>query len=222
MATRDTNSLIKKLLVGLVIVMILAAAALGLFFAIGGEMAYETPSYEVVETLGNIEIRQYAPYLVAETSVEGDLETAGNSGFRILASYIFGNNQGEQRIAMTAPVSQEQRAGSKISMTAPVTQERAGDRFTIQFMMPSKYTIETLPKPNDSRIEIRKVPARKFAVIRYSGTWSRKNYEKHLAQLQGTLAENGYKAIGEPIWARYDPPFKPWFLRRNEILTAFQ
>ncbi len=206
---------------GLIIALLLVGGA-AVFLVTGGGVAYETPSYRVVEELGTIEIREYAPYLVAETSVEGDLENAGNAGFRILASYIFGDNQGEQRIAMTAPVSQEKSEGSRIAMTAPVTQERAGDRFTVQFMMPSKYTFETLPKPNDPRIEIRQVPARKFAAIRYSGTWSRKNYETHLAQLQNTLAANGYKAIGEPIWARYDPPFKPWFLRRNEILSAFE
>jgi effector-binding domain-containing protein len=203
------------------IVALLSVSGVAVFWVLGGQMTYETPSYEVVEKLGAIEIRQYAPYLVAETSVEGDLETAGNAGFRILASYIFGNNQGDQKIAMTAPVSQEKSEGSKIAMTAPVTQERAGDRFAIQFMMPSKYTIETLPKPYDPRIKVQQVPAREFAAIRYSGTWSHKNYETHLAQLQDTLAEHGYKAVGEPIWARYDPPFKPWFLRRNEILTGF-
>ncbi len=211
----------KYLWAGLIIALLLVGAT-AVFLVIGGGVAYETPSYRVVEELGAIEIREYAPYLVAETSVEGDLENAGNAGFRILASYIFGDNQGEQKIAMTAPVSQEKSTGSKIAMTAPVTQERAGDRFTIQFAMPSKYTLETLPKPNDPRIEIREVPARKFAAIRYSGTWSRKNYETRLAQLREALAANNYEAIGEPIWARYDPPFKPWFLRRNEILTAFQ
>jgi effector-binding domain-containing protein len=211
----------KYLWAGLIITLLLVSAT-AVFLVIGGGVAYETPNYQVVEELGTIEIREYAPYLVAETSVEGDLENAGNAGFRILASYIFGDNQGEQKIAMTAPVSQEKSAGSKIAMTAPVTQERAGDRFAIQFVMPSKYTLETLPKPNDPRIDVREVPARKFAAIRYSGTWSRKNYETHLAQLREALAANGYEAIGEPIWARYDPPFKPWFLRRNEILSAFQ
>ncbi|MDH3199399.1 MAG: heme-binding protein [Myxococcales bacterium] len=206
---------------GLIIALLLVGGA-AVFLVIGGGVAYETPNYEVVEEIGAVEIREYAPYLVAETAVEGDLENAGNIGFRILASYIFGDNQGERKIAMTAPVSQERGAGSKIAMTAPVTQERADDRFTIQFAMPSKYTLETLPKPNDPRIEIREVPARKFAAIRYSGTWSRKNYEKHLARLREALAANGYEAMGEPIWARYDPPFKPWFLRRNEILTAFR
>ena len=159
---------------------------------------------------------------MAETTVDGDLDSAGNQGFRVLAKYIFGDNQGEQKIAMTAPVTQEKTEGTKIAMTTPVTQEKVGDQYTIQFMMPSEYSREELPKSNDPRIAIREIPARKFAVVRYSGTWSKRNYEKHLAQLLDTLGANGYKPVGEPVWARYDPPFKPWFLRRNEILTLFR
>jgi len=189
---------------------------------LGGEgMPYESPEYRVVDRFGEIEIREYEPYLVAETTVDGDLENAGNLGFRIVAKYIFGNNQGERKIGMTAPVSQEIADGTKISMTAPVTQERAGDRYTIQFMMPSKYSREELPEPNDPRVSIREVPARRFAAVRYSGTWSKRNYEKHLDQLLDTLSAEGYEPLGEPIWARYNPPFMPWFLKRNEILTAF-
>jgi effector-binding domain-containing protein len=189
----------------------------------GGEgMAYESPTYRVVDTLGAVEIREYEPYLVAETTVEGGLEGAGNCGFRILAKYIFGDNQGKRRITMTTPVSQEIADGTKISMTAPVTQEKAGDRYTIQFMMPSQYSREELPEPNDRRIAIREVPARRFAAVRYSGTWSKRNYEMHLERLLDTLSAEGYEPLGEPIWARYNPPFMPWFLRRNEILTAFR
>ena len=169
-----------------------------------------------------MEIRQYAPYLVAETRVDGSLEDAGNQGFRILAKYIFGDNRGKQKIAMTAPVSQEKTDGIKIAMTAPVTQTRAGEQFTIQFMMPSEHSLETLPEPNDSRIEIREMPGRRLAAIRYSGRWSEKNYEENLNKLLETLSREGYEPEGEPVWARYDPPFKPWFMRRNEILTAFR
>jgi len=189
---------------------------------LGGEgMSYESPEYRVVDRFGEIEIREYEPYLVAETTVDGDLENAGNRGFRIVAKYIFGNNQGERRIAMTAPVSQAMADGTKISMTAPVTQEKAGDRYTIQFMMPSKYSREELPEPNDPRVSIREVPARRFAAVRYSGSWSKRNFDKHLERLLETLSAKGYEPLGEPIWARYNPPFMPWFLRRNEILTAF-
>lgn len=185
-------------------------------------MAYESPTYRVVDRFGEIEIREYESYLVAETTVDGDLEGAGNRGFRVLAKYIFGDNQGKRKIAMTAPVSQEVAEGSKISMTAPVTQEKSGDKYTIRFMMPAEYSREELPEPNDPRIAIREIPARSFAAVRYSGTWSKRNYQKHLDQLIATLAAEGYQSVGAPIWARYNPPFMPWFLRRNEILTAFR
>ncbi|MDH3726158.1 MAG: heme-binding protein [Myxococcales bacterium] len=213
----------KKLWITLLVSLILLVATAVAIAMLGGEgVAYETPKYRVVEAFGEIEIREYAPYLVAETTVDGDLESAGNRGFRILAKYIFGDNQGQRKIAMTAPVNQEKTEGTKIAMTAPVTQEKAGDKYTIQFMMPSEYSREDLPASNDPRIAIREIPARSFAAVRYSGTWSKRNYEKHLAQLLDTLGAEGYEPVGEPIWARYDPPFKPWFLRRNEILTMFR
>lgn len=205
----------------LVLLVLLAAVAAIIALLGGGRMAYESPEYRVVETLGEVEIREYEPYLVAETEVEGTLETAGNQGFRILAKYIFGANRGREKISMTSPVTQERPEGAKISMTTPVTQQPAGDAFTIRFMMPSEYSQETLPTPTDSRIQIRQVPARRLAAIRYSGRWTKERYEEHLSKLNATLRKHGYEPEGEPVWARYDPPFKPWFLRRNEILTAF-
>lgn len=195
----------------------LATAVLG-----GETVSYETPRYRVVETVGQVEMREYAPYLAAETTVDGGLEGAGNRGFRILAKYIFGDNQRKQKIAMTTPVSQEIAKGTKIAMTAPVTQERAGNKYSIQFMMPAEYSRDDLPVPNDERIVIREIPARSFAATRYSGTWSKRNYQKHLDRLVATLSDEGYEPVGEPIWARYNPPFMPWFLRRNEILTAYR
>jgi len=208
--------------VGAIIGVVILMAAVGAIMLRGETVAYDSPQYRVVMTLGDIEIREYEPYVVAETVVDGNLESAGNQGFRILAKYIFGNNRGGRKIAMTSPVSQEKAEGTKIAMTAPVTQEKAGDQYTIQFMMPSEYSLEQLPKPNDPRITMRELPARSFAAVRYSGTWSQRNYQKHLALLIDGLRAAGYEPIGEPIWARYDAPFKPWFLRRNEILTAFQ
>ena len=203
------------------LVALLAAAAVTVTF--GSEpVAYESPKYQVIDSVREVEIREYEPYLVAETAVDGDLETAGNQGFRVLAKYIFGDNQGEQRIAMTTPVSQERVGGTKIAMTAPVTQKKAGDKCVLQFMMPSEYSRAELPEPNDSRITIREIPGRSFAAVRYSGTWSKRNYEKHLEQLLDALSAEGYAPVGDPIWARYDPPFMPWFLRRNEILTEFR
>jgi effector-binding domain-containing protein len=123
---------------------------------------------------------------------------------------------------MTAPVVQKRTPSTKMSMTAPVTQTARDDQFAVQFMMPSKYARDELPVPNDDRVQIREVPARRLAAIRYSGTWSKKRYDTYWEKLAHVLAANGYTPVGEPIWARYDPPFKPWFLRRNEILTAFR
>lgn len=212
----------KRLGIALLIAILLVAGIAIATRSMGLGVKYETPSYSVVEKLGTVEVRQYEPYLVAEASVDGSLENAGNEGFRILAGYIFGDNQGDEKITMTAPVSQEKAPGSKIKMTAPVTQEQAGDQFKIQFMMPSKYALETLPKPNNPRIQIREVPGQRFAAIRYSGRWTKKNYEENLERLRATLTANNYQPTGEPVWARYNPPFMPWFLRKNEILIAFQ
>jgi len=196
---------------------LLVPAVLGaLLTASPTAMALEKPSYRVVEHREAFEVREYAPYLVAETVVGGSREEAGNAGFRILAGYISGKNRGEKKIAMTAPVTQSEPA--KIAMTAPVAQAGQEGRWTIQFMMPSAYTLETLPEPLDPAITFRVVAARRVAAHTYSGTWSTSRYEEHLATLRSALASAGLTAVGEPIWARYDPPFMPWFLRTNEIL----
>jgi hypothetical protein len=179
-------------------------------------MAIEKPSYTVVEKKDGFELRDYPSYLVAETVVGGSREEAGNAGFRILAGYIFGKNRGEKKIAMTAPVTQSEPA--KIAMTAPVAQAGEEGRWTIQFMMPAAYTLETLPEPLDPAVSFRVMPARRVAAHTYSGTWSASRYEEHLATLRAALASAGLMAVGEPTWARYDPPYMPWFLRTNEIL----
>ncbi|UCH28370.1 MAG: heme-binding protein [Myxococcales bacterium] len=191
--------------------------------AFGGRIvAYESPKYRVTEQLGSVEIREYEPYLVAETVVDGTIESAGNRGFRILARYIFGANRDSRKVSMTSPVTQEKAEGTKLAMTTPVTQAKRGDQYTIRFMMPSEYSRDSLPTPNDARVQIREVPTKVYAAIRYSGTWSRRNYDKHLEELRTALSAEGFESVGEPVWARYNPPFTPWFLRRNEILTEFR
>ena len=131
--------------------------------------------------------------------------------------YISGANQARSKIAMTAPVSQEQ-PGEKIAMTAPVGQEAVSNQWAITFMMPTNYTLETLPAPTDEKVRLRAIPARRMAAVRYSGTWSRRRYEVNLARLREWMKANGLAPSGEPVWARYNAPFTPWFLRRNEIL----
>ena len=184
-------------------------------------MAIEEAKYTILEAEGKIELRQYEPRIVAETSVDGDFDEVGNEGFRRLAAYINGNNRKKESISMTAPVTQEDFSG-KIAMTAPVSQEKVGKRWRITFVMPAEYSMETLPEPVDSRVTLRQEAGKVMAAIRYSGTWSRKNYEKHEAILVEFMRKRGLKAIAEPVWARYNPPFMPWFLRRNEILIAYE
>jgi hypothetical protein len=185
-----------------------------LLMASGAALATEEPHYTVVRTAETFEVRHYEPYLVAETLVAGSADEAGTQGFRVLAGYIFGKNKGAREIAMTAPVVQ---TPTRIAMTAPVTQRPGAGGYAVQFAMPPEWTLDTLPEPTDPAVSLRAVPARTVAVIRYSGTWSQERYAEHLAQLKGALAGAGLKWRGEPVWARYDPPWKPWFLRRNEI-----
>jgi len=184
---------------------------------IGEAMAIEKAKYTVVEGEGNFELRQYEPYIVAETIVEGDFDEVGNEGFRRLFDYISGKNRKRQSISMTAPVSQEAES-EKISMTAPVNQMRVGEKYRITFLMPAKYTMETLPEPLDTRVKLKEVPGQLIASLRYSGTWSRDRYEENRIRLQALMRQKRLEPAGEPIFARYNSPFMPWFLRRNEVL----
>jgi len=184
-------------------------------------MAIEKSKYTVVEKEDDFEIRQYDPQIVAETFVEGDLEEVGNEGFRRLYAYISGENTKKQSISMTAPVSQE-TGSEKIAMTAPVKQEKKDNQWRITFLMPSEYTLETLPEPDDRRVKLAQEPGRLMAAVKYSGTWSEEGYEENKALLEDYIQKRGLVKAGEPVWARYDPPFMPWFLRRNEVLIPIE
>jgi hypothetical protein len=181
-------------------------------------MAVEEAPYKVVTASGIFEVREYAPHILAEIVVDGDLEGAGNKAFRRLFKYISGENRSRTAIAMTAPVSQESK-GEKIAMTAPVSQQSAAGKWAVSFMMPSASTLETLPIPDDSRITLRQVAAHRAAAVNYSGFWSEKNYLRYKQELDSWIKTNNFKVTGEPVWARYNPPFTPWFMRRNEILV---
>jgi hypothetical protein len=183
--------------------------------------AIEKAKYTVLEKEDSFEIRQYEAQIVAETYVEGNLEDAGSAGFRRLYAYISGDNTKKQSISMTAPVGQE--AGSeKIAMTAPVSQEKKDDRWRITFLMPAEYTLEMLPEPVDERVKLAEEPGRLMAAVKYSGTWSKEGYEKNKALLEEYLRRRGLTKAGAAVWARYDPPFMPWFLRRNEVLIPLK
>lgn len=181
-------------------------------------MAIEEAPYTVVKEAGRFELRDYAPHILAEIFVDGSLEDAGNKAFRRLFRYISGENRSRGKISMTAPVAQE-AAGEKIAMTAPVGQQRVQDKWAVSFMMPSTYTMETLPPPTDPGITLRQVSARRIAAVRYSGSWSETNYRRYKGELEKWIRDNGLIICGEPVWARYNPPFTLWFMRRNEILV---
>ncbi len=180
-------------------------------------MAIEQPKYAVVTKDGDFELRRYSPYIAAEVVVRGDQGQAVQEGFRKLAGYIFGANAGKVKIAMTAPVAQ-QPAGEKIAMTSPVSQAPEGQGWwRVQFMMPSEFNKQTLPKPNDPDIAFRTEPARDMAVIRFSGVAREGNYLQRAEELKRWIATRGLTARGNATLAQYDPPWTPWFIRRNEV-----
>jgi hypothetical protein len=195
---------------------------LALTFPGSPAMAIEEPSYDVLLETKHYEVRRYAAYIVAEVDVDDDFKRAGNSAFRVLAGYIFGDNEPQQKMQMTAPV--ESREGVRMNMTAPVaSQSRDGDGvFTYSFVMERKYTMETLPKPTNPDIRLVERPERVMAVHRYSGTWSEERYQEHEKVLLDALATDRIETKGAPVFARYNAPFTPWFLRRNEILIEIE
>jgi hypothetical protein len=206
----------------------LAGFGIALFLIGATAMALEEPKYEVVATYPEFELRHYAPYLVAETEVRGDFDEVGNGAFRILAGYIFGDNRRQEKMAMTAPVNQRPAAeeGEKIQMTAPVIQRprsgTEGDAYVLSFVMPSGYTLETLPEPTDPRVRIREEPGKWMAARRYSGRWTEANYRENEAALLRGVSAAGLTPIARPVYARYNSPFSVWFLRRNEVMVQVE
>ena len=178
--------------------------------------AIEEPSYKIVQTSQDMEVREYAAYTVAEVVVAGPASDAGNQAFPILAGYIFGKNKGERKFAMTAPVTQA-AVPVRLAMTAPVTQTPAPGGFLVQFVLPKDVTLASAPEPTDPQVKLREVPPSRLAVIRFSGLSSQSNYDEHLAKLQTAMRAANLPWSGEPIYSRYNAPFTPGFLRRNEI-----
>ena len=193
-----------------------AFAAIVTLLATPTAMAIEEPRFEVLEKDGGFELREYLPYVVAETRVDAGFEDAGSIAFQRLFRYISGNNIAQQKIAMTAPVTQSR--GEKISMTAPVSQVADGNAYLVAFTLPSSYTLVTAPQPLDPTVRIRAVPAQLIACWRYSGRWTESNFRDHEVLLRERIKARGLIARGDPVLARYNPPFTPWFMRRNEVL----
>ncbi|MCX7275142.1 MAG: heme-binding protein [Burkholderiales bacterium] len=214
-----------------------ALLALGGLFCPGAALAIEEPAFDVIEKSGRLEIRQYKPTLIAETLVDGDLDTASNRGFRLIADFIFGNNTAPRtgdaggRIAMTAPVT-AQPASEKIAMTAPVLVEpqdrtdpdalaRAA-RWRIQFAMPAQYTLATLPRPNNPAVVVRELPGRRMAAVVFSGLAGEDRVREATRDLLAWMDSRGLKAIGAAQLARYNPPWTLPFWRRNEVLIEVE
>ena len=185
----------------------------------------EIPPYEVVAEFGEAEVRAYAPYIVAEVTVEGDRDTATEEGFRILADYIFGANEARSDIAMTAPVGESREIemtapvgqSREIDMTTPVGQSGGEGEWTITFTMPSDWTLDTLPIPDSDRIDLREVDAHREAVWRFDGVQSDATLDRAEAELRAALDAAGIAPEGPPRWYFYDDPSTPADARRNEV-----
>jgi len=176
----------------------------------------DQPSYQLLNEVGNIQIRQYPALLVAETEIAADYKNASNQGFQRLAGYIFGNNQKQQSLEMTAPVIQEQQTET-LAMTAPVIQQKSKDRWLMAFVLPKGYSVATAPIPNDKAVVIKELPAKKVAVIQYTGSLCESGIEKNTDTLTNWLNQQGIKTLSPARSAAYDPPWTLPFLRHNEV-----
>ena len=198
----------------------------------GAAMATEEPNYTVLSQMDDFELRRYDKQLVAQTLVSGDQDSASREGFKVLADYIFGNNTaatgGSSKISMTAPVTMQPNnkksdgESQKIAMTAPVSMQQDDGKWRVQFTMPSKYTMQTLPKPNNPNITITEVPAQTYGVIKFSGLAGSKKLATKTEELQSWMQTQNLTITGEPELARYNPPWTLPFLRRNEVMIAYK
>lgn len=197
-------------------------------------MAIEEPIYKVLVTEGSFEVRQYAPMLVAETVVDGDMDEASRRGFKNIADFIFGNNSAAKtgssaKIAMTAPVTVEPQS-EKIAMTAPVTVSptakdtsmNTSGKWRVQFVMPSKYTMANIPQPNNSEVKLREIPGKFFAVNRYTGFNNQARVQAKTDELSAWIQRKNFKTLGSPQLSRYDPPWTLPMFRRNEIMVEVE
>ena len=185
----------------------ITALTLGLLAQPAAAHAADEPPHTLVLEDGAIQIRDYASMIMAEIEVSGDMARAGNAGFRPLANYIFGGNQ-----ARTG-------GSDEIAMTAPVTQSMSGnDSWRVAFVMPAQWTMESLPTPEDPNVTLSERPARRMAAIRFSGGPNADRFAAKSEELRAWLSAQDYQIIGEPVYARYDPPWIPTIFRRNEVM----
>jgi hypothetical protein len=208
-----------------------AGLLVSLFLVTQSAMAIEEPSFKVISKSGTFELRQYAPMLVAETVVDGDMDDAGSIGFRRIADYIFGNNQvqtgsNSSKIAMTAPVTMEPQS-QKIAMTAPVAlvpaeTMAASKQWRVHFVMPSQYTMNTIPKPKNAEVTLREIPGKWFAVNSFTGFNTQSRIQTKTDELSAWIGQKHWKALGPAQLARYDPPWTLPMFRRNEVMVEVE
>jgi hypothetical protein len=194
---------------GILVLVVVAGAAAGPIMS-----RVEQPEYKIESSDGSIEVRSYGPMIVAEAVVEGERKAAIGDGFRLIAAYIFGANKPNARIAMTAPVQQQKQT---ISMTAPVTQQGTGNAWTVRFIMPKSWTMETLPVPSDARVSLKPIPASRFVAIKFSGIATNEAIAKRTDELRRYAVDHKLSTTGEPLLAFYNPPWTLPFFRRNEV-----
>ncbi|MDQ2758742.1 MAG: heme-binding protein [Actinomycetota bacterium] len=177
----------------------------------------EEQAYDIVQTFEEFELRRYAPHVVAEVVVRGEFEDAGNMAFRTLFGYISGQNRSGSKVAMTSPVIQ--REPEQIAMTAPVQQrETSAGEYAVAFVLPSSFTLGRAPVPTSPEVQLHQRAAALAAAHRYRGRWTQASFEHQCRGLQSAVRAAGLTPVGSPRWARFDPPFVPWFLRRNEVV----
>ena len=188
-------------------------------------MATEEPKYVLLEQSDSFQIRQYPLLIIAEVEVEGDMRQASSRGFQQVADYIFGNNRAKagnnEKIAMTAPVMLEPHS-EKIAMTVPVTLQPQAGRWRLSFVMPSQFTLDSLPSPNNPNVKLKQIPSRTMAVVTFSGLVDERVIAGKLAELLAWMAARQLNPVANYELARYNPPWTLPFLRRNELMVEYQ
>jgi hypothetical protein len=219
------NSQLSFSMNGLMRSLILILCTSTLFVFPGITMATEEPKFTLIEKDRSFELRVYQPKLIAEVEVDGDMSEASGKGFRLIADFIFGNNTAQsgkrEKISMTAPVALKP-AAEKIAMTSPVGIQQSEKGWSVSFVMPSQYTLDTLPKPNSPRVNIKLITAQKLAVIRFSGLVDEEKLHAKSAELNQWITQTNFKVLGTPELARYNPPWTLPFLRRNELMVEVE
>lgn len=200
----------------------------------GNALAIEEPKFQVIMTEEQFELRKYSPMLIAETLVQGAMDEASSKGFRLIADFIFGNNRGvnqngSEKIAMTAPVTMEPQS-AEIAMTAPVNVEpqsagatpetnmQSARFWRVNFVMPDRYTMSSVPKPNNQAVKLREIPSKTFVALKFSGFNDIEKVQSKTNEAIDWASKKGLKVVGSPQLSRYDPPWTLPMFRRNEIL----